>query len=48
MLQELKYKMYVNCDCELSVEELKILYEIDKTIDINLKSFRALRNRRYI
>ena len=48
MLQDIEYKMYVDSDCELNIEELKILYEIDETSNRNLQSLRSLRDRRII
>ena len=44
MLEEIKRKIINNNDCDLSVEELKILYEIDTTLYCELSEYRKKRN----
>lgn len=44
MLERLLDKIGINNKCNLSVEELRILYEIDHSLDINLDFVRSCRN----
>ena len=44
MLERLLDKIGINNKCNLSIEELRILYEIDHSLDINLDFVRRHRN----
>ena len=44
MLEEIKRKIINNNDCDLSIEELKILYEIDTTLYSDISEYREKRN----
>ena len=44
MLERLLDKIGINNKCNLSIEELRILYEIDHSLDINLDFVRSCRN----
>ena len=44
MINDIISKLEKDSNCELSIEELKVLYEIDTTVYCNLSSYRDKRN----